>query len=173
MLEIQTHVGSFRFEAFVSSGKSPTLERVKPLVDLPKGMSVLSSQAVLLRLHTEDAIEQLAFKCTLQNEFAGSPCTGEGLEAQEWEANGYVVTVGTEDALFLGRRNLFLGLGEEDSIAEYLPNSVAISLSKIPSHSALSLHFVVAENLSPEPVECSTWFAVDVAHEKLLSQIAA
>ena len=83
-----------------------------------------------------------------------------------------MVTVGTEDALFLGRRAPFLGLGEEDPIAEYLPHSVSISLSKIPSDSALSLHFVIAENLSPEPVECSTWFAVDVAHEKLLSRIA-
>ena len=83
MLEIQTHLGSFRFEAFVSSGKSPTLEWIKPPVDLPKGMSVLSSQAVLLSLHTEDAIGQLTFKCTLQNEITGSPCTGKGLEAQE------------------------------------------------------------------------------------------
>ena len=35
---------------------------------------------------------------------------------------------------------------------------------------ALTLHFIVAENPCPEPVEWSSWFAVDLDHTAVLAQ---
>jgi hypothetical protein len=37
---------------------------------------------------------------------------------------------------------------------------------------AITLHFVVAINIYPEPVEDSAWFAVDVPHQRVLAGLA-
>ena len=168
MLEIVTNLGRFIFEASVSNGIDPNLRQIEPHLRLPGDMSVDSAHAVLLSLITTEAIRQLEFKCAIQEDIAGFPCTGECLEAQEWEADGHIVTVGTEDSSCLGKRVPPLGLGEEDAIVEYCSKSMSLRLSNIPRNLDLSLHFIIAENPNPEPVECSTWFAVDQQHEELL-----
>ena len=93
----------------------------------------------------------------------GSTCFGEGLVAQEWDANGRLVVVGTEDEFLLNPRLPFFE-SDEDAIFTCTAHKILVELRDIPSNQDLSLHFVVAENPDPEPVDASAWFAVDCPH---------
>jgi hypothetical protein len=48
-----------------------------------------------------------------------------------------------------------------------LPKGFEIVVPKAPAAKEISLHFIVAENSFPEPVEGSAWFAVDIEHVTL------
>ena len=47
-------------------------------------------------------------------------------------------------------------------------NKITIEIEDLKENKELSLHFIIAWNSLPEPVECSCWYAVDVPHEKIL-----
>jgi hypothetical protein len=40
-------------------------------------------------------------------------------------------------------------------------------LKRIPAGVRIGLHYIVAENSNPEPLECSAWYAVDILHDQL------
>ena len=166
-LNLETMIGRIRFSAERSGDclAKLSVRKVTPL--LPDGMSITRARAVLLEAEPCVHESSLQFNCCIESAVTGSPCTGEALEAQEWESKNNLVVIGTEDAEFLNRRLPFLGLAEYENIVRYKPNSMAITLKKVPKGVAISLHFVVAENTYPEPVECSAWFAVDMSHKSL------
>jgi len=166
---VDTKLGRFSFAATRTGGCPISLQQISLQPMLPPGMSVISTRAILLTTDSCDAISTIRFTCNFEGEADGGPCTGEGLDAQEWEDSGYLVVVGTEDADFLGKRIPLLGLGELDPIVQYEPRRLSILVEDIPPNCPLSLHYVIAENFSPEPVEISAWFAVDIPHHQIQS----
>jgi hypothetical protein len=98
----------------------------------------------------------------------GTPETGESLDAQEWRASDNLVVVGTEDSECLASRLQFLRVERDESVMRFHPDRMEIRVDNVPADFDLSLHFVVAENVWPEPVDASAWYAADIPHEELL-----
>jgi len=149
------------------------LRTSEPRLSLPAGMFVLGCRAVVLRVTTQVDVAGLRWSCESPPGVAGSPCSGEGLDAQEWEAGNRLVVVGTEDEDALASR---LGLPLREPYrgwVRYSPSKLEVRLPRVPASGAFGLHFIVAENTSPEPVESSAWFAVDIPHEQLAATDSA
>ncbi|MCB1636894.1 MAG: hypothetical protein KDI51_20060 [Xanthomonadales bacterium] len=154
------HLGSADFRA-VSIPASP---------HLPPGMSVESVTAVVVWMHPRSPLHSVNLVLGwLQPVGAGSPESGQYLDAQSWQVGEHIVYVGTEDVEALFSRISGPELTEEDCLVVYRAHGLEVRLQCVPSGRETSLHFVVAVNSWPEPVECSAWFAVDIAHEELLS----
>ena len=141
--------------------------------DLPEGMEVQNLTAVLVKLmsQVDRANVRVGFRWLESPGIASGPQSGEWLDAQAWEGNGYIITVGTEDCDALASRLPELGLKEENCTITCRADGIEVLFPHIPGGMLVSLHFVVAVNTSPERVECSSWFAVDVLHRKLLAAV--
>jgi hypothetical protein len=96
----------------------------------------------------------------------GNPQSGERLDAQSWEADSHVVCVGTEDFEALTFRLPNCGLRESSYPVSYHAQGIEVCLPHV--REVASLHFAVAVNAWPEPVECSAWFAADIDHSRVL-----
>jgi len=139
-----------------------------PMLQLPTGMSVVRCRAALLQVSTMTPIKHITFSCTFKGSITASPCTGEYLDAQEWENSTNIVCVGTEDIEKLEMRQpFFASYNCAKPPITFSDNSIDIHLLNVPKNSELSMHFIIAENLLPEPTECSAWFAVDFPHSNL------
>ena len=164
-------MGSLVFEVHASVGDisnaSIAIAEIEPL--LPQGMEVEGSIGVLLTLVSPNEIKDLQFSCTWKdNEAKGGACCGEGLDAWEWESEGQLVVIGTEDGEWLFSR---LNLGEltrDNDPVSFDGNRITIELEQYPANTKLTLHFVVSSNSLPEKEECSCWYAVDVAHKRVV-----
>ncbi len=141
---------------------------------IPLGMSVLGCYGVVLQITASTPVYGLNFKASLKMmpSVSSGPATGEGLEAQEWISDDYVMLVGTEDADYL-RARLPGAIVLPDNPFTYSHDSLSIRVSAIPPAASLSLHFVVAWNRLPELVEPSCWFAVDQLHSRVLGSVQA
>lgn len=141
---------------------------MEPEPKLPPGMSVRRLRAVLLRACSRTGFERLDYSCRLMTGITGDPESGECLEAQSWETDHDLVMIGTEDGEALLSRMPWLSTsGDPLAFVQYREDGLNVPLRRIPAGVAIGLHYVVAENGSPEPVECSAWYAVDIAHGKL------
>jgi hypothetical protein len=128
-------------------------------------MSILGCYGCVLEIDAATVINGLSFKAFIDGAASAcrGPATGEGLEAQEWASDGYVMLIGTEGAEILRARLPSTVVLPDDPI-NYSRDSLSIQISEIPKGESSSLHFVVAWNKLPESVESSCWFAVDQAH---------
>lgn len=175
-LNLDTALGPFLFVVACDhppGGVSLDLRTFEPRLSLPAGMSVLGCRAVVLRVTSQVDVGGLRWSCESPPGVAGSPCSGEGLDAQEWEAGNRLVVVGTEDEGALATR---LGLPLREPYrgwVQYSPSKLEVRLPPVPGLGTFGLHFIVAENTSPEPAESSAWFAVDIPHERLAAADAA
>jgi hypothetical protein len=172
-LEVRTAIGLVRatasFGAALLSSDSVTFRAINFEPPLPPGMSVQKCTLLLLVVEGLVDIEALSLNLTLESKAIASPCLGECLDAQEWSENGKLVVIGTEDGAALSHR--FPGIGLEDKVVvELSDHSMTLQLYKLGQRKNPSFHFIIAENEDPEPVEPSAWFAVDQAHEFLLSK---
>ena len=175
-MSLETDIGAFDFVARVTVSDNNAAPDLKLSVfpaplDLPPGMSVARARAVLFRLRADEPVEKCAFHCIYRGVAEGSPCTGEGLDAEEWELNGKLVVIGTEDSDFLLSRMPTLGIARYSETAKLLPDRIELELETVPNNT--SLHFVLVENSWPEPVEVSAWTAADLSHQKLLDAAAS
>jgi hypothetical protein len=170
--KIKTPIGSLSFFAQTKEGDlgncKITVCPIEP--EIPKGMSVERCLSVLLRCPPTKPLKGFSFSCEWHNLQAfGYGNSGEALDAWEWESNGMLVMIGTEDSEWLNSR---LGLDKEYSPESYPVkmnnNKITIEIEDLKENKELSLHFIIAWNSLPEPVECSCWYAVDVPHEKIL-----
>ena len=171
---IDTTIGSFIIS--ISSDKdleSCQFEILEPKLSLPPGMSVQKCRAILLRAKTRSAVENVIWKCEFLGKSSGSPCSGEGLDAQEWEDDSHLVVVGTEDEDFLVNRLSYLEKDPLCAEVNYGLKQIEVLLPRIRARYSFSLHFMIAENPSPEPKDCSCWFAVDTPHAELMEQAAS
>jgi hypothetical protein len=90
-----------------------------------------------------------------------------GLESSEWTNNRRMVTVGTEDWDWLEQRLPPFESYKFSSITVG-PKSIDIHMTNIQPDQCMNFHFVIAKNPDPEPIELSSWFAVDYPHQKFL-----
>jgi len=148
-----------------------TVFEIEP--DIPDGMAVQKLTAVLVKLtpQADRCNVRVGFRWLESLGIAGDPQSGERLDAQAWEGNGYIVTVGTEDYDALASRLSELGMKQENYPVTYRPDGIDVVFPHIPRGVLVSLHFVVAVNKSPERAECSSWYAVDISHRKLLAAV--
>lgn len=174
---LQTPIGQIEFYVVLGAGEriagSEFTFIVVPIHPvLPAGMTVIQVKGILIKLspRVTHRYVRVGFKWLKPWSILGSPESGEGLEAQSWEARGSLVVVGTEDYEALASRLPELALTEEDRcLVTYHPDGMEVVLPSVPADFVTSLHFVVAVNSFPEPVECSAWYAVDVPHNQLLA----
>lgn len=170
---IVTPIGVLEFLASVQHGDLHNAQiktcRIEPI--LPEGMSVEGCIAVLFEFKTLISCQKFIFRCKWRGlKEKGYECTGEALDAWEWEKDGKLVIVGTEDNECLSQRVSFIDLA---STVESYPiamqdNCIEVRVGHIPSDKKLSLHYIVAWNSLPEVTESSCWFAVDVPHEQVV-----
>lgn len=171
IIQLDTRLGPLRIEANLTAGQissdSLSLESAEFQPKLPKGMSVERCRAVLVRLIHPNAQFRLQLRAALSSEAVGKPCTGQCLEAMEWDSQGSLLIIGTEDADALHHRMPRLGVTLDLIVAEYTPRGIELRLSGTTRDVPSTFHLIIAENPSPEPVPDSAWFAVDVPHQSL------
>jgi len=140
---------------------------------IPNGMSVRACTVILLSLAPRNTENGMIFSCSweLPFELRGGAESGQRLDAQSWVDGGTIVIVGTEDYEALDERLPHCGFVEDDYPVRYFPNGFEIVVPRAPAGEVISLHFVVAENPYPEPVEDSAWFAVDIDHARLMQNV--
>jgi len=170
-VKIRTPIGTLSFSAGAKETMLVcpiTICHIEPV--LPQGMSVEACRVVLLRCTPYSPLKEFVFSCKWEDVYANSYSnSGEGLDAWAWESNDVLVMIGTEDSELLNSR---LGLKTDCTVENYpvtmTDNGIDIKLEEVAEKNEFSLHFVIAWNTLPEPVELSCWFAVDVPHKKIL-----
>lgn len=136
--------------------------------NLPPGMSVRRVRAVLLLAYSRTGFGQLEYSCRLETDIEGGPESGERLDAISWEGKHDIVVVGTEDGAAISDRMPWLELpGDPLALMLYQKDGLTVPLKRIPAGVRIGLHYIVAENSNPEPLECSAWYAVDIRHDQL------
>jgi len=171
-IQLDTRLGRLRIEASLTGDQirndSLSLESAEIRPELPDGMSVERCRAVLVRVIQPDAQFRMRLRATLFSEAIGGPCTGQCLEAIEWDSRGSLLIIGTEDAEALSQRAPCLGVAPDQVIAEYTPRGIEIRLSGTTNAAPSTFHLIIAENPSPEPVPDSAWFAVNIPHQSVV-----
>lgn len=170
---LYTTLGQLHFTARTEtiSGQEADIEfRIFDLEpDLPPGMSVRRVRAVLLLAFSKTGFEGLEYSCRLETEIEGGPESGERLDAISWEGKHDLVVVGTEDGEAISDRMPWLEFnGDPLAFVQYQKDGLTVPFKQVPAGVRIGLHYVVAENSNPEPLECSAWYAVDIRHAKLL-----
>jgi hypothetical protein len=172
---LETEIGQVKaVSLFCADALDPNQISLKAITftpSLPPQMSVRKCTALLLTIDQPTTIQRLNFSLSLDSKILGSPCTGECLEAQEWNDGDKLLVIGTEDSQALTCRLPLLCKQEE--VLNYTPHSLTLNLHDLPKSKPLSFHFILAENNIPEPEESSAWFAVDQKHSYLLQQVLA
>lgn len=169
---IKTPLGELEFsvdaDGALPAGTSLNTAPLKPRI--PPGMCVLACYGVVLRIKASTPVNNVTFKAFINaaSSASGGPATGEGLEAQEWANGDYVMLIGTEDFDYL-RTRLPSMIDLPANPFTYSNDSLSVRVNKIPQGETLTLHFIVAWNKLPEPVDLSCWFAVDQPHLTALS----
>jgi hypothetical protein len=170
---LDTSLGQIHFSAQAEPTSGGVYEVEFRVVELepslPPGMSVRRVRAILLLACSHTGFERLDYGCRFVTGIEGGPESGEHLDAQSWEGEHDVVVVGTEDGEALSGRMPWLHIqGDPLALVQYRDDGLNVPLKRIPAGVTIGLHYVVAENDNPEPLECSAWYAVDVPHEQLL-----
>lgn len=168
---IHTPIGTLAFSVSAPSRQldpdEVRLRHVRLEPHLPPGMAVDSVDAMLVALEPHSALQAVKVSC----KWVHAPGlwedrqSGEWLDAQCWVVGNSLVEIGTEDYESLAARLETHGLLDDSCPISYCDDGFEILLPQVPANQLTSLHFVVACNHYPEPVECSAWYAVDVPHE--------
>lgn len=177
---VPTPLGQLRCRSLLKS-KEPLESYEPPLLlarsfvpDLPEGMSVEGCVGVLFQYEAKVQLSGLRYECEWVRRTAActGPETGEALDAQGWDNGTAMVMVGTEDENFLSARLLPpIAFGEGNYDVDYSEDGLAVCFARFPAGSSLDLHFVIAWNPSPEPANCSCWYAVGTPHRALLAEV--
>jgi hypothetical protein len=175
---VQTPLGKLNFYLIAIGGeaKKVIISHCQVYPSLPEYISVDSCVVVLLQFSAMEQIEEVNFCCAWEDlKTEGYGCHGEALEAYEWEQDDHLVIIGTEDSYYLNHRIPLIPA--EPSDANDYPitmeeNEIRISLKKMPADSSYSLHYVIAWNKLPEPLETSCWLAVDRTHQSIRELLA-
>ena len=140
-------------------------------------MSVQSLIAVLLTVTPRVTMTRLRFRCGWVTPPAAEPEieTGECLDSQAWRGDRQLVHIGTEDLEALEARLpgcWFDRRGRsryrDDDL--YTDHGITTEVPYVEARSTITLHYIVAENPLPQPVAESTWWAVDIDHDKVVAQ---
>ena len=161
---LQTPIGQLKFYTTSVGGVTEQLNisqcQIEP--SLPDGMNVDRCIVVLLQFWVEQPVQEFNFYCgwkTLKT--VGHSCSGEALEAWEWESDNYLVTIGTEDTEYLSSR---IPNSSPDSFITMQANKIRICLKELLHNKSYSLHYAIAWSTLLELSAYSCWFAVDIPH---------
>jgi hypothetical protein len=132
-------------------------------------MKVRRTRAVMLLAQSPSGFDKLDFAFHFVTNAESGAETGESLDAITWVGPHNTIVIGTEDGEAILHRMPWLKIdGDPLSLVQYRDNGMTIPLRETPVGEQVSLHYIVAENEYPEPVECSSWFAVDMKNSRLL-----
>lgn len=135
---------------------------------LPPGMSVDTAFALRGTVFSTEPIHQFRFALQFASIVpAGSPESGECLDAQSFVLSDSRVMIGTEDGEAIAARHGWFRHTQKSYPIGYLPNGFELSVDYIPARSTLDFHFIIVYNAIARD-DCSEWFAVDVPHTNLL-----
>lgn len=154
---------------------------IEPL--LPPGMTVDGCVAAVWRVRANETVTPFMFECQWLGSTAHKhgPCSGQGIEAQEWTDGRLNVTVATPDAESILEYPVTGGvlpaswldylhsaeLGDA-ALVEYLPEGFRLRTPGLKRDETCHVQYVVAwgneseENIGP-------WFAVDQTPNFILS----
>jgi hypothetical protein len=177
IMVIQTAIGALFFSAYAKGRALATDEAIFYHTQLeprlPPGMSVELLEAVLVILKPQVPINTVTISCKwvkTPGPWDDRP-SGECLDAQSWVLGEKLVLIGTEDLDSLSIRLTEHGLLNAPYPVNYCNDGFEIVLPLVPACRITSLHFIVASNSYPEPVDCSAWYAVDVPHGHVLTAV--
>ncbi|MEO1662407.1 MAG: hypothetical protein AAFR51_15570 [Pseudomonadota bacterium] len=176
-LSLETSLGrltilvSVNGESIAKNNLSLTASAIEP--SLPVGMHVENCRAVLICVDRSASRFRINYSAKLETKIEGGSCTGQCLEAIEWEDQRTRIVVGTEDAEGLAWRMPWQDLKPDDVIARYSASAVELSLVGNPHSQQTTFHLIVAENPVPEPAPDSAWFAVGSPHKAVLNTMKA
>lgn len=134
---------------------------------IPAGMKVKSCRAILFSLECTNQAARISYSATLDTRIVGGPCTGERLEAIEWDKEGLNVSVGTEDSEALKNRMPYLNIRERAGVATYSEDQITVEIPECLHIRPATFHFVVADTAKASRDDASGWFAVDVLHKRI------
>ena len=139
-------------------------------LSLPPGMSITRSIVALIEIEPKLTVLEGRCECIIdQAPVRGDSCSGENLDAIDWDFNGHRLTIGTEDIDALSRRLPQLKFSEDSYPISYHDDGLSVDLPVIPKSCRFSLHFAIAWSRLTNDDDCSTWFAVDLPHESIKS----
>jgi hypothetical protein len=165
---IQTPLGILKVHVDVPERTKVSIDLCNPVIELPQGMSVDAVVVCMVKLHSSEVLKNIKCKCIWDNPPSEpSPESGEGLDSQSWETTECRVSIGTEDVDYLSSRLSKIQFNENECPIEYSENGFSIIFNEIPESYETSLHFAVAWKSLPDPSDVSTWYAVDIPHEKI------
>jgi hypothetical protein len=172
---METPIGTLSFGIKADAGDVDDFRfSIRPVnPELPWGMSVEGCAAVLFEGLSCSVFESLEFYCKWDDlKQQGMANSGESLEAWEWESDGKLVMIGTEESDRLNERLNYQGQStcENNSVA-MTDSAISVRIGKFAAGKMLSLHFLVAWNPSPEPSSCSCWYAVEMSHQALMESL--
>ncbi len=171
-LKINTPIGSLTFGASIQEGDLANCKiksfHISP--KLPVGMTVSGCMAVILQCLPNNPFKGFTFSCEWDElKTKGYSCSGQGLDAWEWESEGVLVLIGTEDFEYIeSRLELKTEFPPENYPVTMANNKVSIAIESLEKNKEISLHYVIAWNHLPESVEDSCWYAVDIPHNKII-----
>ena len=79
------------------------------------------------------------------------------------------MSVGTQDAAALADRLPMCGFSSRDHPVA-TADGIEIVVPVVKVGTTVTLHLIVSENDFPEPVELSTWYAIDLEHNAVATQ---
>ena len=136
-----------------------------------------STVAVLLTVSPRMSTKRLHFRCRwLTPPAAQSDIdTGQHLESQAWGGDGHLVHIGTEDTEALEIRLPDCRFDQAPPARctdhpTYVADGINVTVPYVKRGTTITLHYIVAENPLPEPVDASTGYAVDLAHHLVVAQ---
>jgi hypothetical protein len=161
------------------------LSQVHP--ELPESMRITASYAAMWRVRAEQPLADYAFSCRWtpdSKRLPGGPCSGEGLEAQEWSDGHTSLTLGTQDLAAMMAYQSRGGVApqswdqaawssrpEEVNVVEYLPDGFLVKPPSVEPGEVVQVQFVVA--WAPEPEgDIASWYAVDLPPSQALSALS-
>jgi len=174
---IQNTIGALLFSAYakgrILAADEAIFKHTQLEPRLPPGMSVDLLEAVLVVLEPQEPLNAVTISCKwvkVPGPWDNRP-SGECLDAQSWVLDDKLVLIGTEDSDSLSFRLTEHGLLNAPYPVNYCNEGFEIVLPLVPACRITSLHFIVASNHYPEPVDCSAWYAVDVPHGHVLTAV--
>jgi hypothetical protein len=188
---VHTALGDLIFDLVDRRRRTPsidyTIETFPVVPRLAPGMSVRSATAVLLSARATTTERGLRYRCRWATPPAAEWDSGGGqdLESSSWEGRSDLVTVGTEDDEVLTARRpdcgfsplitgpgLFMYRTLQGAREDFgsTTDGLVVVVPILKAGNTISLHFIVAENPSPEAEPESTWYAVDLPHADVLAQ---
>ena len=173
-LEYQTPLGTVRGYIF-NGGSLETLAELEVChPELPPTMEI--AECRIFKWHIKATEDCASFKivCELDatSKIDGGPNSGEWLDAQTWESESHVLSIGTDDGDYLNFRagkNLipkrFMTTHPDGLLwTNYTDNGIEIEIPILLKGETIEARFSASwKQKGADKDDCATWYAIDLA----------